>query len=455
MQLNELRQLRGTLLRALDDLETLAERNIPSGSWPSLDSPVNVNHEEPHNDPEAQKLSNLIIAAAYQLICLVRDPFATLIDAAGGAVLTAALNTANELNVAEILRESGDEGAHVTDIAKLCRADSDKLGRCLRMLATHHIFREVRPNIFANNRISSLLDTGTPHEMLQHDQLSKFTASTSTCDVSGYVGHFADDVRRASIYHLEDCRTSSDPSAHARTSFQKAYNTSDNLFTWMSDPAHIYEFSRHNACIRATMKWASPESLLQGFDWTSLPEGSVVVDVGGGTGRPMLVLSNAFPHLRIIIQDREPVVRKGIEYLQENYKEALTEGRVSFDVHDFFEPQPIHNAKVYFVRLVVHDWDDDHAIQIIKHLRKAASLDSRLLIADYITPFASRNESPQFHNTIKIISPTSEIPPAPLLSNLGKASANTYLTDLTASSFQFSSIRMCLILSIDAAASER
>ena len=37
--------------------------------------------------------------------------------------------------------------------------------RCLRMMATHHIYREViqvKPDVFTNNRISSLLDTRKP-----------------------------------------------------------------------------------------------------------------------------------------------------------------------------------------------------------------------------------------------------------------------------------------------------
>ena len=32
----------------------------------------------------------------------------------------------------------------------------------MRMMATHHIYREVKPDVFANNRISSLLDTMKP-----------------------------------------------------------------------------------------------------------------------------------------------------------------------------------------------------------------------------------------------------------------------------------------------------
>jgi len=76
----------------------------------------------------------------------------------------------------------------------------------------------------------------------------------------------ADDVRRAAIHHLNDCRA--DSSTITRTPFQKAYNTDDNLFSWMSDPSHKYEFARHNACIRATIEWNSPESLLQSLSNT-------------------------------------------------------------------------------------------------------------------------------------------------------------------------------------------
>ena len=34
--------------------------------------------------------------------------------------------------------------------------------RCLRFLATEHIYRELKPDVFTNNRISSMLDTLKP-----------------------------------------------------------------------------------------------------------------------------------------------------------------------------------------------------------------------------------------------------------------------------------------------------
>jgi hypothetical protein len=38
--------------------------------------------------------------------------------------------------------------------------------RVLRLLATNHIFIEVSPDVFANNRLSTVLDTGKPVEEL-------------------------------------------------------------------------------------------------------------------------------------------------------------------------------------------------------------------------------------------------------------------------------------------------
>jgi hypothetical protein len=94
----ELLQLRDILTKALGELEDIAERDSPNGSWPSLDMPINSAqnriHWEPHQDPEVQRLSNLVVAAAYQLINLVREPFASLADVACGVSVSLFYNSA-------------------------------------------------------------------------------------------------------------------------------------------------------------------------------------------------------------------------------------------------------------------------------------------------------------------------------------------------------------------------
>ena len=47
---------------------------------------------------------------------------------------------------------------------------------------------------------------------------------------------------------------------------------------------------------------------MAGYAWEKLPEGSLVVDVGGGVGAQSLTLATHHPHLHFVVQDLESVV---------------------------------------------------------------------------------------------------------------------------------------------------
>ena len=53
-------------------------------------------------------------------------------------------------------------------------------------------------------------------------------------------------------------------------------------------------------------------SIFAGYGWEHLPEGSLVVDVGGGVGSQSLTLASNHPQLRFVVQDRESVVGDAI-----------------------------------------------------------------------------------------------------------------------------------------------
>ena len=48
---------------------------------------------------------------------------------------------------------------------------------------------------------------------------------------------------------------------------------------------------------------------ISGFDWNALPEGSIVVDVGGGLGNMTMALSQKYKHLKYVVQDRHAVIK--------------------------------------------------------------------------------------------------------------------------------------------------
>ena len=60
--------------------------------------------------------------------------------------------------------------------------------------------------------------------------------------------------------------------------------------------------------------------------------------------------------------------------------------RISFQEHDFFKAQPVLGAEVYLLRMILHDWPDTDAVDILRELIGAMSSGSRLIIMDSVLP---------------------------------------------------------------------
>ena len=75
-----------------------------------------------------------------------------------------------------------------------------------------------------------------------------------------------------------------------------------------------------------------------------------------------------------------------------NGKAAIAElpaevaSRITFQEHDFFKAQPERGAEAYLLRTVLHDWQDDDAVTILRNLAGAMSSGSRLIIMEMVLP---------------------------------------------------------------------
>ena len=112
-------------------------------------------------------------------------------------------------------------------------------------------------------------------------------------------------------------------------------------------------------------------------------------------------------------------------------------------MHDFFKPQPKHDgdikAAVFILRVVCHDWPGALARRILLQLRRAAAeetaLDNRptYLVGDHmILPYACTGAK---ESELKVEGGAELLRGArcPLLANLGAASTDAYLLDMTVS----------------------
>ncbi|KAK7052486.1 O-methyltransferase [Favolaschia claudopus] len=461
--------------------------------FPSLDAPCDPNSpaEQLTTHPTVVAAINRIVAAAGQMAATVQVPFLTLCDAGMGYHLPSCLRVFEAAHVVEVLR---DGPVHVREIAASTGVEQAKLAHILRLLATHHILRETAPDVFAVNRISSLLDSGKHfHELVANPQNKYASAGdTDSSAVAAFVGLNCDELYKSSGYLTESVFpgharlypttiTAPDPDAQSNTKsstsgsdptrapFNYAFGCEGvGYFGWLEGEGwtgemgggggdegvnpNQFRLERFGKAMAGTGGWEAPGAVLQGFDWASLPQGSVIVDVGGGIGSTSMLLASAYADvdadgsggLRFVIQDRPVVVELGEKAWRAKCPELLDSGAVRFQVHDFFTPQPITNAAVFFLRVVLHDWPDAFAHRILLRLREAATAQTKLVLGDFVLPLAcvddfgvedcggveggkerGKEREPQVEGAEKMLAP------APLLANLGKASANAYWMDLT------------------------
>jgi hypothetical protein len=65
-----------------------------------------------------------------------------------------------------------------------------------------------------------------------------------------------------------------------------------------------------------------------------------LVDVGGGIGSLPELLLPTQSHLNFVVEDLETVVKLANEVASPNMKNWINEGKVKFQTHDCFQPQP-------------------------------------------------------------------------------------------------------------------
>ncbi|CZR65817.1 related to sterigmatocystin 7-O-methyltransferase precursor [Phialocephala subalpina] len=118
------------------------------------------------------------------------------------------------------------------------------------------------------------------------------------------------------------------------------------------------------------------EGLVEGYPWGKLGKGTVV-DVGGANGFASAAISKAFPDLKVVVQD----IR-----MTEDTKVNYPDTNIEWMVHDYFTPQPVIGADVYFYRFVFHNLYDDKAIDVLRAAIPALKPGARILINDECLP---------------------------------------------------------------------
>jgi len=100
---------------------------------------------------------------------------------------------------------------------------------------------------------------------------------------------------------------------------------------------------------------ASNSALTEAFDFGRF---ATIVDVGGGRGTLLAALLEAYPALRVVLFDQDHVIA-GVDLGER--------GRVVGG--NFFDSVPA-GGDAYLLKEIVHDWEDDDAVAILRTCRK-------------------------------------------------------------------------------------
>ena len=172
-----------------------------------------------------------------------------------------------------------------------------------------------------------------------------------------------------------------DPSQISQTPFQYAFDTTESYFQWMQKRPEIAD--NFNALMRG-VRAGRPDWV----DWFPVQseilekaradaDAALMVDLGGGQGRDLATFKAKFPEApgRFVLEEQQHVI------------DGVNVDDIQKVTHDFFNPQPIKGAKFYFTHYILHNWNDEKALQILKQTASAMTKGySKLLLNEWILP---------------------------------------------------------------------
>lgn len=255
------------------------------------------------------------------------------------------VQVAATLNLADHLK-GGPQTAE--QLARAAGVRAPELYRILRALASVGVFAETKAGKFKLTPLAATLQTGAPGSMRTSATLLN-----------------ADWQWDAWQHLLSSLKTGEVPfeKAHGMPVFEYLEKHPDDLkvfhdaTTGLTNPAiaEAYNFSKYKT----------------------------LVDVGGGHGALLAAILKKHAKLNGTLFD-QPSVIAGARDGRHATDKSISK-RFEMEAGSFFDAVP-KGADVYTLKYILHDWNDERSVQILKTVRAAMTDKSRLLVIDSVIP---------------------------------------------------------------------
>ena len=260
-----------------------------------------------------------------------------------GYLYPACLRTAARLGVADHLVDGPKTAG---ELSELTNSNAGHLQRVLRFLATRGVFREDETGAYHNTPAADVLRVDAPHSV-------RTTLLLLT-----------DDIYWRSAGRLEDTVRA------GTTVFNDIFGAP--LFDVLHrDPERAELF--HVGI--ADLSNIEHDSIADAYDF---PETGRIVDVGGGPGGFLQAVLTRNPGLFGVLYEQR-------EVLAQHRMSARLDGRWEPVEGDFFASAP-GSGDIYVLKRVLHDWDDENSLRILRACRAAMPDDAKVLVIDAVIP---------------------------------------------------------------------
>ncbi len=276
----------------------------------------------------------------------VLPPDAVLLQMLFGAQMQRSVCVAAKLGIPDLLAERAQTAE---ELAGKTSTHAPSLYRLLRTLASIGVFAENAEKKFELTPISALLRSDVPNSvrdfavMMGEDWIWQAWAELPYSVKTGGVAHEKAQGMGSFEFFQKNAEAG------------KVFNAAMTNFTRAIIPAAVeaYDFSRINR----------------------------LVDIAGGHGLLLAGILKANPHLRGVLFDLPFVIEGAGALLDE---QGVTD-RVELVSGNFFESVPA-GADAYMMKHIIHDWDDESSIKILKNIRAAMSENGKVLIIEMVVP---------------------------------------------------------------------
>jgi hypothetical protein len=263
-----------------------------------------------------------------------------------GYWVSQSIYAAARLGIADLLK---DQPKPYTELAVSTESHAPSLFRLLRALASVGILQETESGVFALTALGEVLQSDVPN---------------SVRDVSIMMGDPEHYDSWGNILHSVKTGQSGFEGLHGKNIFE--------YYAQNPEPAAVFD--------RAMTSFSSVENaaIATEFDFSGI---NTLVDVAGGHGSTLLSILRKNPGMKGILFDQADVIERAAALLTHE----PDANRCQLASGSFFESVPA-GGDAYTLKHILHDWDDERAIAILKRCHEAMNDRGRVLVIEQVIP---------------------------------------------------------------------